>query len=390
MTHDAVRELVAACVTALPVRRPLALHEPDLSAEDERNVVDCVRSGWVSTAGLWVDRFEDEIRAVTGARHAVATVNGTAALHAALLAAGVTAGEEVLIPTLTFVATANAVAYCGAVPHLVEAEVGTLGMDAEALDDHLRACAERSSSRTINRRTGRRLRALVVMHTFGHPAEMDALRAVAERWGLALIEDAAESLGSTYKGRHTGTLGALGVLSFNGNKIVTTGGGGAVLTDDDAIADTVRHLCSTARVGRGWHFVHDRVGHNYRMPSINAALGIGQLRRLAHLVAAKQRVARHYAAVFAAVPGVRLFEPNADVSSNCWLNTLILDGELSTCREQVLEALNAQGIRARPAWAPMHTLPMYESAPRMPVATAERLAASIVNLPSSPALDAGR
>jgi len=386
MTKDPVREIVSACRSALPAKRPLALHEPLLSAEDEANVLECVRSGWVSTAGRWVDRFEEEICAATGAHHAVATVNGTAALHAALLAAGVAPNDEVLIPTLTFVATANAVAYCGAIPHLVEADAGTLGVDAQALDRHLGECAVRRGEDCFNLRTGRPLRALVVMHTFGHPAEMDDLREVAERWGLASIEDAAEALGSTYKGRHAGTLSGVGVLSFNGNKIVTTGGGGAVLTNDDAIAAAVRHLCTTARVARQWHFFHDRTGYNYRMPSINAALGMGQLRRLPQLVAAKQSLASRYAAAFAPIEGARFFAPDASRSSNCWLNTLILEGELSSRREDVLSALNLEGIQARPAWAPMHTLPMYETAPRMPTPVAEMLAASIVNLPSSPSL----
>jgi perosamine synthetase len=362
------------------------LHEPALGAREQALVRECLDSGWVSTAGPYVERFESALREVTGARHAIAVVNGTAALHAALVVAGVRAGDEVLVPALTFVATANAVAYCGAVPHFVDASRTTLGVDAQALERYLNEHALATGGAARNRATGRVLRALVVMHTFGHPADMDALRALAERWGLALVEDAAESLGSVYRGRHTGTIGAVGTLSFNGNKIVTTGGGGAVLTGDDALAERARHLCTTARVGAGWHFVHDQVGYNYRMPSLNAALGLAQLEQLPHLLAAKRALARRYAEAFASVPGVAFFLPQPVDASNHWLNTLILDEASAEAAERIIACLNADGIGARPAWTPMHRLPMYAHCPRMPLPVAEALAASIVNLPSSPAL----
>ena len=390
MTQALSQAILAACRRVLPSGRPIALHEPDLGALEQRYVQECLASGWVSTAGPFVDRFEAALRETTGAAYALATVNGTAALHAALLAVGVQPGDEVLVPALTFVATANAVSYCAAVPHFVDVSRTTLGVDPAGLQCHLSAQAVVEGGIARNRTTGRVLRALVVMHTFGHPADMDGLLAVAKRWNIALVEDAAESLGSTYRGRHTGTLGAVGALSFNGNKTVTTGGGGAVLTNDAAIAARVRHLCTTARVQAGCHFVHDRVGFNYRMPSLNAALGLAQLERLPQLLAAKQALAARYADAFSGVAGVGFFVPAGEVGSNHWLNTLLLDEADPAAREDVLGCLGADGIHARPVWTPMHRLPMYAECPRMTLATTDALAASIINLPSSAALASSR
>jgi perosamine synthetase len=386
MSQGLVTDILEACRQVLPSTRPLALHEPTLGELERRYVDDCLRSGWVSTAGPFVDRFEAELCAVTGAQHAIAVVNGTSALHAALLVAGVKAGEEVLSPTLSFVATANAISYSGAAAHFVDACEATLGVDPQALDLYLSSIADHSDGTTTNRSTGRRIAALVVMHTFGHPVDMNGICAVASRWGLAVVEDAAESLGSTYKNRHTGTIGRIGIISFNGNKIVTTGGGGAILTDDPTLAQQARHLCTTARTSAEWNFMHDQVGYNYRMPSLNAALGCAQLQQLPRLLAAKRELAHCYARAFAELTGVRLFVPDPHGASNHWLNTLLLDEANSEIRDEVLRALNAEGIAARPAWTPMHWLPMYKDCPRMPLRVAEKLARCIINLPSSPSL----
>lgn len=383
MTGALPDRILAACRRALPARRPLALHEPTLGEPERRAVDECLRSGWISTAGPFVERFEAAIGAYTGARHVVATVNGTSALHGALLALGIGRDDEVLVPSLTFVATANAVAYCGAIPHFVDVSPRTLGACPDALERHLDETAEHGPACTVNRTTGRPIRALIVMHTFGHPADLPALQAIAQRWNLELVEDAAESLGSACNGRHTGTLGRIGVLSFNGNKIATTGGGGAILTDDETLARRARHICTTARIGAGWHFVHDEVGYNYRLPSVNAAIGLAQFERLPQLLAAKRRLAARYAAAFAGLAGATFFRP-ADVdASNHWLNTLLLDEVHAGSLEDVLAALGADGIHARPAWMPMHRLPMHADAPRMPLPVTESLARRIVNLPSS-------
>jgi len=378
-----VRRIVAACREVLPPQRPLALHEPRFDGDDWPPVRECIETGWVSTAGRHVERFEERLCAATGARHAIATVNGTAALHTCLMVAGVRPGDEVLLPSLTFVATANAVAYCGAVPHFVDCDPATLGVGAAALERHLARIVAPDADGPRNRDTGRRLGALVVMHTFGHPADLDPLVALARRHALPLVEDAAESLGSRYRGRHTGTFGEVGALSFNGNKIVTTGGGGAVLTDDDDVARRARHLTTTARVSAGWRFVHDEVGYNYRLPNLNAALGLGQLDRLPRLVQAKQRLAARYREAFAPIDGAKLFVPPTDADSNHWLNALLLDAPDEGLRDAVLEALNAEGIAARPAWTPMHELPMYRGCPRDDLAVTTALCARVVNLPSS-------
>lgn len=348
----------------------------------------CLDSGWVSSAGEFVGEFERRLCQHTGARHAVAVVNGTAALHTALLLAGVMPGDEVLVPTLTFIGTANAVAYCGATPHFVDSEEETLGVDPDKLSAYLAAAVEVRGRQSYNRATGRRIAALVPMHTFGHPVRLRELLDLGVRYGFPVVEDAAESLGSYYEGRHTGTFGKLGILSFNGNKIITTGGGGAVLTDDPDLAQAARHLTTTARVPHAWSFIHDRVAFNYRMPNINAALGCAQLEYLDDFLSRKRHVAQAYLASFSGVNGMRIqVEPKGCVS-NYWLNTLVLDRGLEAMRDALLAALGEAGIMARPAWTLMHRLPMYTSMPRMDLSTAESLEARIISLPSSATLGA--
>lgn len=380
------REIVEACRRVLPPRRPLVLHEPSLGDLERQRVNECLASGWISTAGPWVERFEASLAALTKSKHVVATVNGTAALHAALLAAGVGPGDEVIVPALGFIATANAVVHCGAVPHLADVSASTLALDEAALEAHLTRVGERVDGVTVHRGTGRPIRAVVTMHTFGHPVPVAGLATVAARWGLALVEDAAEALGSVAQGRHAGTAGAVGILSFNGNKIVTTGGGGAIITDDPEIAKRARHLCSTARVPAGTRFVHDEVGYNYRMPSLNASLGIAQLERLPGMLERKRDLAARYEAAFAGLRGASFFRPSESDGSNHWLNTLLLDESEAGRLDEVLAALEADGIGARPAWTPMHELPMYSASPRMALPVTESLAKRIVNLPSSPDL----
>ena len=301
---DLAAEVVKA-LRSVVGERAVALHEPCFAGNEWQYLQECLNSGYVSSVGKFVDRFEAELAAYTGARHAVAVVNGTAALHVALQLVGVQADDEVLIPALTFVATANAVRYCGALPHFVDSEEGTLGIDAGALREYLRHCTEMRSGQCINRATGRVIRALV-------PCTRSAIRWIWKRpWPLraifsVLIEDAAESLGRSWHGRHTGTFGALGTLSFNGNKTVTTGGGGAILTNDAALARRAKHLTTTAKVPHRWEYRHDEVGYNYRMPNLNAALGCAQLEQLDGFVAAKRRLFERYRAAFSSVAGARI------------------------------------------------------------------------------------
>ena len=362
---------------------PLALHEPCFAGNEWLYLKECLDSSYVSSVGRFVDRFEGELAACTGARHAIAVVNGTAALHIALRLAGVEANDEVLVPAMTFVATPNAVSYCAATPHFVDSQERTLGMDARALREYLTHATERRAGVCVNRRTGRAIRALVPMHVFGHPVDVDGLLAVARDFGLAMVEDAAESLGSLYHGVHTGTFGLLGTLSFNGNKTITTGGGGAILTNDAQLARAAKHLTTTAKVPHRWEYRHDQVGFNYRLPNLNAALGCAQLEQLPGLLAAKRRLYERYAAAFAAVPGLRLLGEPEGCRSNYWLQTLLLEPALASERDEVLQLSNDAGFMTRPVWVLGHRLPAFSDSPRMPLPVAESLERRLINVPSS-------
>ncbi len=384
-----VGALLAAVDTVLgAATRPVALHEPRLGAREREFVLDCIDTNWVSTAGKYVGQFEQMVAAVTGARHAIAIVNGTAALHAALLLEGVKANDEVILPAITFVATANAVSHAGAIPHLVDSTWGTLGLDPAALDAHLEEISVRRNGELINKQTGRRLSAIVPVHIFGHPVDMAPLLAIAEKYGLVVVEDATESLGSTWQGRACGTFGHSAVLSFNGNKIITTCGGGMILTDDDAHAARARHFTTTAKKSHAWSFDHDEVAYNYRLPNINAALGCGQMERLSGMLKAKRELAECYIKVFDGVAGAGIYREPSGARSNYWLNLLVLDREFAGQRDSLLAALHGNGVHARPLWTPMHLLPMYRDCPQATLPVAEDMYARCVNLPSSPFLAA--
>lgn len=378
---------VAALRSALPEKYARApLHQPVFAGNEWDYVKECLDSTVVSSIGGFVARFERQMAELAGTRYAVAVVNGTAALHVALLLAGVRPGEEVLAPTLTFVATANAISYCGAIPHFVDSSVVTLGIDPDRLRQYLRDIAERRGGDVVNRRTGRIIRALVPMHTFGHPVDMEPVLEVAKEWGLFVIEDATESLGSRYKGKPTGGWSQLAAFSFNGNKIVTTGGGGAITTDDQALAEKAKHLTTTAKLPHPWAFVHDAVGFNYRMPNLNAALGCAQLEQIHAFLASKRKLAERYRRALAAAPGVSFVAEPPFARSNYWLNALLLDEQHADAREQLLERCNAAGLCCRPAWTLMHHLPIYRDCPRMELPVAESIARRLVNLPSGAGL----
>jgi aminotransferase in exopolysaccharide biosynthesis len=359
------------------------LHEPRFQGNEQRYVSDCIASTFVSSVGQYVDRFERELAAFTGARRAIAVVNGTAALQVSLQLAGVEAGDEVLVPALTFVATANAAHYLSATPHFVDSSLETLGIDPSALKEWLKYIGERTPNGTRNRRTGKRIRALVPMHTFGHPCDIDDLLALAQEYQLQLVEDAAESLGSYYQGRHTGTFGLLGTLSFNGNKTITTGGGGAILTNNERLADYAKHLTTTAKKPHRWEYIHDEVGYNFRMPNLNAAMGCAQLEQLPDFLASKRRLTERYLKVFENLPQVRLMIEPVDCLSNYWLQTLIIDEAIADRRDDILKALNDSGLMTRPAWTLMHHLPAFQKCPRAPLPMSESLARRIINIPSS-------
>ncbi len=362
------------------------LHEPSFNGNEWLYLKECLDSTFVSSVGKFVDRFEADLAALAGAKHAIAVVNGTAALHIALKLAGVKTDDEVLIPALTFVATANAVTYCGAMPHFADSEARTLGVDAAKLRDYLANYTEQHTGQCVNRATGRVVRALVPMHAFGHPVDLDGLMALAHDFNLALVEDAAESLGSYYHGQHTGTFGRMGTLSFNGNKTITTGGGGAILTNDAELARHAKHLTITAKLPHTWEYRHDEVGYNYRLPNLNAALGCAQLERLPAMLAAKRELFRRYHAAVAPVAGVKLIVEPEQCRSNYWLQTLLLDAEQANQRDPILKATNDAGFMTRPAWILMHELTPFKDCPRMDLAGAQSLSKCLINIPSSSGL----
>ncbi|MEY4591822.1 MAG: hypothetical protein RIR18_717 [Pseudomonadota bacterium] len=385
MPSNLPQQIVEAVASVIDLK-PVALHEPCFQGNEWLYLKECLDSTFVSSVGKFVDRFEAELTTYTGAQHAVAVVNGTAALHVALLLAGVEAGDEVLMPALTFVATANAVSYCGAVPHFVDSEAKTLGVDPLALREYLQRIVIRRGNLSVNRETGRVLRALVPMHVFGHPVDIEGLLAVAEEFNLVLIEDAAESLGSFWHGRHTGNFGLLGTLSFNGNKTITTGGGGAILTNDSALAKRAKHLTTTAKLAHRWEFEHDEIGYNYRMPNLNAALGCAQLESLPDFLAAKRRLHAAYSRAFSGLNGVSLLNEPAGASSNYWLQALVLDEALAGERDEILAATNDAGLMTRPLWKLMPQLRPFAGCPKAPLPVAESLVSRVINIPSSAVL----
>jgi len=391
MTNStSIQAIIKAMQSVLPAEHAfLPLHEPNFNGNEWVYVKECLDTGWVSSVGKFVDRFEEELAAYTGVKRAIAVVNGTAALHVCLLLSGVKLGDEVLMPALTFIATANAITYSGAIPHFIDCEEHTLGVDPRKLALYLEEVADLRSGCCYNRLTGRRIKAIVPMHTFGHPVDLDALLEVCQRFDITLIEDAAESLGSFYKGHHTGQWGLLSAVSFNGNKTITTGGGGAILTNDEELGRLAKHITTTAKVPHRWEFKHDMVGYNYRMPNINAALGCAQLEQLPGILTAKRELAERYRQAFTDIPGIFFFSEPANCRSNYWLNTLILNEDSAGQRDALLEVTNDADIMTRPAWTLMNKLPMFAGCQKMDLSIAESLERRLVNIPSSAILGRG-
>ena len=365
---------------------PIKLHEPSFTGNEMKYVEDCINSTYVSSVGKYVDQFEIELSKYTGANYAISVVNGTAALHLALKLAGVNQDDEVLVQAFTFVATANAISYCGAIPHFVDTEKENLGIDPVKLQDYLAEITVSLDKETINKITGRRIKALVVMHTFGHPSKMDELLEVSKKFNLKIIEDAAESIGSYYKDKHTGTMGLLGTLSFNGNKTITTGGGGALLTNDLVLARKAKHLSTTAKISHKWAFEHDEIGYNYRMPNINAALGCAQLEDLPLKLENKQKLFNEYKSQFSKIEGVSIVEEPTNCSSNYWLQTIKLDLPNLALRNEILEDLNLAGFMSRPGWDLINSLQPYRANPSMTLECAKELFDCVINVPSNYAI----
>lgn len=358
------------------------LHAPTFAGNEKRYLEECIDSTFVSSVGPFVDRFERDIEAYTGAHRAVVCVNGTNALHMAMMLAGVERDDEVLTQALTFIATCNAISYIGAHPVFIDVDADTMGLSPSALEKWLEANAERRDDGCCyNRSTGRRIKACVPMHAFGHPVRIAEIAAICSRYGIELVEDAAESIGSLYKGRHTGTFGRVGAMSFNGNKTITTGGGGMLLFNDEELGAYAKHLTTQAKVPHPYEFVHDAIGYNYRMPNINAALGCAQLEQIDRFLESKRATAAAYADFFASEPdGIRFMKEPVDTRSNYWLCAIRMPDRES--RDAILEYTNAHGVMTRPIWQLMTRLPMFESAERGDLSVTEALADTIVNIPS--------
>jgi hypothetical protein len=365
----------------------IPLHAPTFSGNEQQYVSETISSTFVSSVGKFVDDFETHIENYTGTAKAVATVNGTAALHAALYMAGVKNNDIVITQALTFVATCNALHHMGAEPAFVDVSPVSLGLCPKALSAFLEQHAVLTESGPIHKKTKQRFQAVVPMHTFGHPVELDELISVCNEWQITLVEDAAESLGSFYKGKHTGTLGDFGAISFNGNKIITTGGGGMVLCKTLVTGQHTKHITTTAKVPHPYEFFHDEAGFNYRMPNLNAALGCAQMESLAGFIDNKRHLASLYLDFFKGSDFQFVTEPSY-AKSNYWLNAIICPNHSE--RERLLKQTNADGVMTRPIWQLMHRLPMFEKAMRGDLSYSEFIEAHLVNIPSSPVKSLGK
>ena len=375
--HDHVIDFIR---TLYRTQSFIPLHEPKFIGNEKAYMNDCIDSTYVSSVGKYVDQFEQLVAKYTGAKYAIATVNGTAALHIALKLASVQGNDEVITQPLSFIATCNAISYCGAKPIFVDVDLDTLGMAPSSLQAFLSKNATKTSAGCLNKTTGKKIAAVVPMHTFGHPCRIAEIAEICEDFGISLIEDAAESLGSYYKNKHSGTFGMLGVFSFNGNKTITTGGGGMIVTNDEFVARHAKHITTTAKQPHPYEFVHDEIAYNYRLPNINAALGCAQMESLPKLLESKRDIANAYAEFFSNSKFKFIKEP-LQATSNYWLNTLVLEDKQS--RENFLKDLNDAGVMSRPVWRLMNELPMFSDSQSADLTNAKWLEERVVNIPSS-------
>ena len=358
----------------------IPLHEPRFLGNEKKYLNECIDSTFVSSVGKFVDEFEDKIASYTGAKYAVATSSGTSALHISLIILGVKDGDEVITQPLTFVATCNAINYCNASPIFIDVDKDTMGMSLIALEIFLKENAIIKNQQCINKITGKVIKACVPMHTFGYPCRIDKIQNLCKEWHIALVEDSAESLGSYYKNQHTGTFGEIGILSFNGNKIITSGGGGCILTNNEDLAKKAKHITTTAKEPHKWEYTHDLVGYNYRMPNLNAALIVAQLEQLNGFLKSKRFLAKSYEDFFNGSNIQFVSEPE-NSKSNYWLNSIILKDDNQ--RNLFLDETNSKSIMTRPIWTLMNKLPMFKEAQCGDLTNSEWLEERVVNIPSS-------
>jgi len=358
----------------------IPLHEPRFLGNEKKYLNECIDSTFVSSVGKFVDEFEEKIASYTGAKYAVATSNGTSALHISLLLANVEQNDEVITQPLTFIATCNAISYCNAKPIFIDVDKDTMGMSPVALEIFLKENAEVKNQQCVNKSTGKIIKACIPMHTFGHPCRIEEIQKICKEWHIVLVEDSAESLGSFYRGQHTGTFGELGVISFNGNKIITSGGGGCILTNNEDLAKKAKHITTTAKEPHKWEYTHDMVGYNYRMPNLNAALIVAQLEQLDGFLKSKRSLAKIYKKFFQNGDIHFVTDPE-NAKSNYWLNSIVLKSKDQ--RDLFLDETNSKGIMTRPIWVLMNKLPMFEKAQCGDLTNSEWLEERVVNIPSS-------
>ena len=358
----------------------IPLHRPVFEGNERRYLIDCIDSNFVSSVGAKVTEFEEKVAEFTGSKYAVATVNGTAALHVAIELAGVKPGDEVISQALTFIATCNAISYAGAKPLFIDVDVDTLGLSPSALRRFLDENAQKRASGTFNKTSGKRISACVPMHTFGFPCRIDEIAEICANWDITLIEDAAESLGSYVGSCHTGTFASMATLSFNGNKVITTGGGGMIITNDPELAKRAKYITTTAKVPHPYEFVHDEIGYNYRMPNLNAALGCAQMERLEEFLTVKAQLADQWGAFFN-TRDAEFFKAIDGTKANHWLNAIILGSRED--RDEFLKMTNDNNIMTRPIWTLMSKLPMFKDCQTDGLENSLWLEDRVVNIPSS-------
>ncbi len=374
------KDVISLIQESYKTKEFIPLHEPRFIGNEKKYLNECIDSTFVSSVGKFVDKFEEKIASYTGTKYSVATSNGTSALHIALLLANVECNDEVITQPLSFVATCNAISYCGAQPVFVDVDKDTMGLSPYALKDFLEKNSSVKNQQCVNKKTGKVIKACVPMHTFGHPCRIDEIKVICDKYNIFLIEDAAESVGSFYKDKHTGSFGHVGVMSFNGNKIITSGGGGCIVTNDKMLARKAKHLTTTAKVPHKWDFYHDMVGYNYRMPNLNAALLVAQLESLDNFLDKKRKLAGTYEEFFKTADYVFVKEP-VKCKSNYWLNSIILKNKYQ--RDEFLNETNSQGVMTRPIWTLMNKLPMFKHIQCDDLINSKWLEDRVVNIPSS-------
>lgn len=361
----------------------LPLHEPTFSKYEKSLLNLCIEEGYVSSVGRFVNQFENVIKNFTGSKNSVAVVNGTSALQIALNLSGVKKNDEVLVPSITFIGTVNSIIYNNAIPNFIDSELDTLGADPQKLEKYLNKNCILKNNQCYNKKTKRFIKAIIVVHVFGHSAKIITLKKISKKFKIKIIEDAAEALGSFYKGKHLGTFGDFGVISFNGNKVITTGGGGILLTNSNHLAKRAKHITTTAKLPHNFEYIFNETGYNYRLPNINAALGVAQLKKLNEIIKNKRKIYQKYEKYFKDEAGIQLFKEPKNCKSNYWLQTLVLDKKFEKFKNIIIKKGNENNIGMRPCWKPLHTLKHLRKYPKMNLKNSEDIYNRIINIPSS-------